>query len=107
MISEITAPQLAEKLKSPNPPLLIDVRELDEYAFCRIPGGQLKPLGQLMQWAREFDANAEIVCYCHSGQRSYMAAHYLQQNFKFKNVANLAGGIDAWSVLVDPSIPRY
>ena len=107
MVPELTAPQLAEKLKSPNPPLLIDVREQDECDFCRIPGGELKPLGGLMQWAGDLDPEAEIVCYCHTGQRSYMAAHYLRQHFKFKNVFNLEGGIDAWSVLVDPGVPRY
>ena len=107
MLPELTAPQLAEKLKGPSPPLLIDVREQDEYDFCRIAGGQLKPLGGLMEWAKDLDPEAEIVCYCHSGQRSYMAAQYLRQYFKFTKVSNLEGGIDAWSALVDPKVPRY
>ena len=106
MVPELTAPQLAEKLKSENPPLLIDVREADEYAFCRIEGGQLKPLGDIMRWAKDLDREAEIVCYCHTGQRSYMAAGYLQQ-LGFKKAFNLAGGIDEWSALVDPKVPRY
>jgi rhodanese-related sulfurtransferase len=106
MVPELTAPQLAEKLKSGNPLLLIDVREADEYAYCRLKSGQLKPLGDIMQWAKDLDPKAETVCYCHTGQRSYVAAGYLQQ-LGFKNVFNLAGGIDEWSVLVDPQVPRY
>ena len=106
MAPEITVLELAEKLKSPNPPLLIDVREADEYDYCRIAGAQLKPLGGIMQWAKDLDREAEIVLQCHVGQRSLIAANYLQ-HLGFKRVYNLTGGIDAWAALVDPQMPRY
>jgi rhodanese-related sulfurtransferase len=105
-VPEVTPPELAEKLKSPNPPLLIDVREPYEFGLCRIEGAQLKPLGGIMDWAQSLDREAEIVLQCHTGVRSGQATAYLR-HLGFKRVFNLRGGIDAWSRLVDPSVPRY
>lgn len=106
MLSEITPIELDEKLKSANPPVLIDVRESDEYGYCRIPGAQLHPLGEIQSWAKLLDREAEIVCQCHTGYRSAQAATFLQR-LGFKRVYNLAGGIDAWSEEVDQNVPRY
>jgi rhodanese-related sulfurtransferase len=106
MIPELTPPQLAEKLKDPNPPLLIDVREPYEYAYCRIEGAHLKPLGDIMRWIKELDPEAEIVFQCHTGMRSAQVTDYAQ-SLGFKRVFNLRGGIDDWSAMVDPSVPRY
>jgi rhodanese-related sulfurtransferase len=106
MIPEITPQQLAEKLHGPNPPLLIDVREPYEYEYCRIEGAQLKPLGQIMIWAKDLDPEAEIILQCHTGMRSAQATGYLQ-SLGFKRVFNLRGGIEAWSIQIDPSVPRY
>jgi rhodanese-related sulfurtransferase len=106
MLPELTARQLADRLNGPNPPLLLDVREPHEHAYCHIPGAQLKPLGEIEEWAKALDSEAEIVCQCHTGVRSYHAARYLQ-HLGFKKVYNLRGGIEAWSADVDPSVPRY
>src|SRR5688572_12274028 len=106
MVPEITVVELSEKLQGSQPPLLIDVREPDEYEFSRIEGAQLKPLGEIMEWAKELDPEAEIVCQCHTGRRSAQAAYYLQ-SLGFKRVFNLKGGIDAWSLQIDPDVPRY
>ena len=106
MLPEITVRELDEKLKSPTPPLLIDVRDEDEFAFCRIEGAQLKPLAEIMNWAKELDPAAEIVLQCHTGSRSAQATMYLQR-LGFKNVANLKGGIDAWALQIDPDVERY
>ena len=106
MIADLTPQQLAAKLKGPNPPLVIDVREPYEYAYSRIEGAQLEPLGQIVVWAKTLNPEAEMVLYCHVGERSAMATAYLQ-NLGFKRVLNLAGGIDAWAALVDPNVPRY
>lgn len=106
MLPEITSKELAEKLKGPNPPLVIDVREPSEHAYCRIEGAALKPLGQIMRWAQEFDKEAEIVLQCHTGARSGQATMFLRQ-LGYRNAVNLRGGIDAWSVQVDPNVPRY
>ena len=106
MVPEITPQQLAKKLKGPHPPLLIDVREPHEHAYCRIEGAQLKPLGGIRRWITELDPEAEIVFQCHTGMRSAQATAYAQ-SLGFKRVFNLQGGIDAWSALVDPKVPRY
>jgi rhodanese-related sulfurtransferase len=106
MVPEITPVQLAERLAGEQPPLLIDVREPDEYEYCRIEAAQLKPLGDIAHWAAELDRDAEIVCQCHTGYRSGQAAQYLTR-LGFKHVYNLRGGIDAWSVQVDPTVARY
>lgn len=105
-IPEISAPALAEKLRGPQPPLVIDVREANEYACCHLAAAQLRPLGKIALWHKEFDPHAEIVLLCHSGFRSMQAAYYLRQQ-GFQNVSNLRGGIDAWAVQVDPTMPRY
>lgn len=106
MVPEINALELAQRLAGPNPPTLVDVREPDEHQYCRIEGAQLKPLGDIATWAAGLDPQAEIVFQCHSGSRSAQATAYLQ-SLGFKHVYNLRGGIDAWSALVDPSVPRY
>jgi rhodanese-related sulfurtransferase len=106
MEPEIYALELAQRIAGPNLPLVIDVREPDEHQYCRIEGAQLKPLGEIATWAVSLDPQAEIVFQCHSGFHSAQATAYLQ-SLGFKHVYNLRGGIDAWSALVDPSVPRY
>lgn len=106
MVPEISVRELDARLRGPTPPLLIDVREPHEWAFCRITGAQLKPMSQIMSWLGALDPSAEIVFQCHSGVRSLQVAQYLQSQ-GFQHVYNLRGGIDAWSLEVDPSVPRY
>lgn len=106
MLKQISVKELAERLKGEHPPILVDVREQDEYAFAHIEGAQLKPLSDIFSWADELDKDKEYVLQCHSGSRSMQAAMLLQQ-LGFANVSNLSGGIDAWSAHIDPSVPRY
>ena len=87
---------------------LIDVRQPWEHEIARLPDDILVPLDQLADRADELapPAGALVVTYCHHGIRSLNAAAILQQ-LGHGNVASLAGGIDAWSQLVDPSVARY
>lgn len=105
-MQEINVKQLAERIHNGAAPALIDVREPNEYAFVHLPGAVLKPLGGIYQWAQELDREQEYVLYCHTGSRSWQAA-YMLERMGFKNVLNLSGGIEAWSLHVDPSAPRY
>jgi adenylyltransferase/sulfurtransferase len=90
-----------------NPRLVvIDVREPHEYAIARIDGARLIPLSELPGRLSEIDGRAEIVTHCHHGMRS-LAALDLLRGAGFANVRSLQGGIDAWSVDVDPEVPRY
>jgi len=107
-IPELSVHEAQSLLSSPTPPRLIDVREVDEWEHCRIPGAELLPLSQFGELApqRLEDPEQPLVIYCHHGGRSARVTEYLIQQ-GFKNVSNLSGGIDAWSIEIDPSISRY
>lgn len=105
-MQEITVEELAKRLKADAAPILIDVREPFEYQIAYIEGAELKPLGNLSNWAQELDKEQEYVMQCHTGARSAYATNVLTQ-LGFKNVKNLVGGIAEWSVRIDPSVPQY
>ena len=105
-MQQMTVTELAERMKNGSTPIMIDVREPNEYAYARLPGAVLKPLGGIYQWAQELDKEQEYVLYCHTGARSWQAA-YLLERMGFKQVCNLSGGINDWSLRVDPNVPRY
>lgn len=90
--------------------VLLDVREPWEMALAsiRIEGARLLsiPMGQIPQRLDELDPLQPIVCYCHHGMRSLQVVAFLQRQ-GFNSVYNLAGGIEAWSVQMDPAVPRY
>lgn len=106
MIGTITVAELKAKQDASASFRLIDVREEHEYQFCRIPGAELKPLGQIAQWIHTLDPNEELILQCHHGMRSHRACLMLASQ-GFTNVTNLTGGIDEWSQSIDPSVPRY
>lgn len=91
-------------------PLLLDVREPWEFeiAAIRIDGATTLnlPMGQIPQRLAELDPAQSILCICHHGMRSAQVVAFLERA-GFDSVYNLAGGIDAWSALVDPAVPRY
>jgi rhodanese-related sulfurtransferase len=87
-------------------PLLLDVREPWEYQTARIEGSKLVPMGEVAARLDELDQDREVVAICHHGGRSMQVAMYLEKN-GFPKVHNLAGGVDAWSRNVDPSVPLY
>jgi molybdopterin/thiamine biosynthesis adenylyltransferase/rhodanese-related sulfurtransferase len=103
---EITPLRLAARLRNGNPPAMVDVREPYEWAIGRIPGARLVPLDSLPQAVPSLDRDAELVVYCHHGVRSAAAVTWLRDQ-GFARVRNLVGGIDRWSLEVDPSLRRY
>lgn len=100
--------EASEWLKTPEPPLLLDVRGADEHAFVALPKSVLIPLNELPTRWKELETSKAhpILVYCHHGMRSLRAALFLRQ-CGFTAVENLDGGIDAWSLDVDPSVARY
>lgn len=104
----ITPAELAAWLKEPTAPALLDVREPGEHDFCALTGSRLLPLGELAERADELTdwRDREIVVYCHHGVRSAHAIGILR-HFGFTRLINLTGGIDRWSLEVDPQVPRY
>lgn len=107
-MNELDVQQCYELLQSDNPPLLIDCRELSEYAFCRIEGATLVPLSDFMGAAEaEFlTADTPAIIYCHHGVRSLNAVFYLREQ-GFTHTFSMRGGIDLWSLDIDSSVPRY
>lgn len=103
---QISPLELKQKKEQGEPFLLLDVREQVEFQFARIPDSTLIPLAQLPSRLGELNPDQEIVTVCHHGVRSLTALGILVKN-GFTNVKNLTGGIDAYSVMADPSIPRY
>ena len=89
-------------------PRLIDCREEDELAICRIDGNEWVALGTFPKALGHLAADQErgIVVYCHHGMRSLRATSFLRAQ-GVKNAFSMAGGIEAWSVLIDPEVPRY
>jgi rhodanese-related sulfurtransferase len=105
-MQEMNVRELADRIKAGDAPQIIDVREPNEYAYARIPGAVLKPLGDFREWSQELDKDREYVLQCHTGSRSWQAA-YLLERMGFQKVYNLSGGIEAWSLHIDASVPRY
>ncbi len=108
MAEEITARDLAERVRRGDPVLLVDVREDWEREIGRIPDDVHVPMNEIPRRLAEVRApdGGALVIYCHAGVRSLMVAGFLEQN-GVPGALSLAGGIDAWSVEVDPSVPRY
>lgn len=109
LLRQLPAPEAHAHLMGEAPPLLLDVREPWEAQTARIsvPGEQrLIPMGQLPARLDELDPAQSVVVYCHHGMRSLQVVAFLERQ-GFESVYNLAGGIDAWSVEVDPQVPRY
>ncbi len=105
---QISPTELAEKLRSANPPHLLDVREQEEHDLVALANSTLIPLGEIGSRAEELEdwRDEEIVVYCHHGIRSMNAIAQLR-HFGFTKLQNLAGGIDRWSSDVDPNLRRY
>jgi adenylyltransferase/sulfurtransferase len=107
-VPEVPAAAVRSALERGEDLLLLDVRQPEEFAIARIEGARLLPLGELEGRIAEFDAwrGRRVVVTCHHGMRAARAGRILRQH-GFARVENLAGGIEAWSLTVDPSVPRY
>ncbi len=102
----ITVQELDTMFKNGDDFFLLDVREPDEFETARIPGSTLIPLGELPERLSELPADKKIAVHCKSGGRSGRAVDFLRQN-GFADSWNVAGGINAWSNEIDPSVPTY
>jgi molybdopterin/thiamine biosynthesis adenylyltransferase/rhodanese-related sulfurtransferase len=105
---ETSAAELAARRARGEEMLLLDVREADELARARIEGSHWIPLGDLPARVEELSAwrDRPVVVHCHHGGRSARACALLAEH-GFRRLENLQGGIEAWSLSVDPAVPRY
>jgi rhodanese-related sulfurtransferase len=103
---QISAKEVSERIARSDKLLLVDVREPWEYDLCKIPGAKLIPLGTLPAKLNSLLDADEVICYCHHGIRSLDAAVWLRQQ-GVESAKSMAGGIERWSLEVDPNVPRY
>lgn len=106
MIDQLSVDDLKRKLDAGEKFVLVDVRQANELDICKIAGAIHIPLHELTQRVGELDPSSEIVMQCHHGGRSQRAAEFLVSQ-GFRNVANLAGGIEEWAARIDPDMARY
>ena len=103
---EIAPAELKQTLDRGDKILLIDVRELWEYDIAHIAASKLIPMGSIPANLQSIDSGDPVVVYCHHGMRSLDVAVWLRAQ-GVENVRSLAGGIDRWSLEIDPKVPRY
>jgi rhodanese-related sulfurtransferase len=105
-IGELEPTQLRVRLDRGDAITILDVREPEEIRLAAFPGALHIPMGEIPARLSELAQSAELVVVCHHGMRSAQIAMYLARA-GFERVSNLSGGIDEWSLTVDPAIPRY
>jgi rhodanese-related sulfurtransferase len=104
---ELDATQTAQRLADDaDNTVLLDVREPQELAIAKVAGAVHIPMGEIPTRLAELDPDKTIICMCHGGMRSAQVAGFLAAQ-GYAKVINLAGGINAWSQLVDPEVPTY
>jgi rhodanese-related sulfurtransferase len=104
MVAEVSAIEFQSRRAAGA--LLLDVRNDWELAIAPVPDAVHIPMAELPQRLGELDPMRETVVICRSGGRSHRVAQFLEQQ-GFRSVANLSGGVLAWSREIDPSIPEY
>lgn len=105
-IPEITVSELNVSLASPHPPTLIDVREAEELEISRFDNYRHVPMSEIPARMHELDREDDLVIVCRSGNRSARVTAYLL-SAGFTKVRNLAGGINEWARLIEPTLSRY
>lgn len=100
----LTPQQFSEKIA--HGAIILDVRQPEELALAHLPDALNIPLNELPHRIHELTPQTPIAILCHHGVRSEMAAHFLERQ-GFSEVSHLAGGIDAWSLMMDTQVPRY
>jgi rhodanese-related sulfurtransferase len=103
---QIEPADLAKRISAQEKVHLLDVRTREEFDAVKIDGAEFFAQELMQEGMSRWNRDELLVIYDHQGQRSLDAAAYFQGH-GFKDVRSLRGGIDAWSVEVDPNLPRY
>ena len=104
---EITVSEAKRLLQAPGASTtLIDVREPWETQLCRLESALLIPMQQIPEHLDTLPTDRRLLIMCHHGGRSLSVTKYLRTQGRLA-VSNVAGGIDAWSEQIDPSVLRY
>jgi rhodanese-related sulfurtransferase len=103
---EISATEVKRRMDAGEKFMLVDVREPHEHALCQIEGAVLIPMGTIPSNLQRLDADEEVICFCHHGMRSLDVANWLRSR-GVSSAKSMSGGIDRWSLEIDPKVPRY
>ncbi len=103
---EVSIQEAQRLLASAQPPFLLDVREPSEFAVCQLPGAKLIPMNTVPERLAEIPRDVPVLVHCHHGGRSMRVTQFLRSK-GYAQVANVQGGIDAWSLQIDPKVRRY
>jgi rhodanese-related sulfurtransferase len=106
---EISAPEVKRRLDAGEKLHLIDVREPQEHALARIAGADLIPMRSVPAELQSLEARADsapLIVFCHHGVRSLNVVNWLRQQ-GLDACQSMTGGIDDWSLTIDPAVPRY
>ena len=104
---EISVEETKRLLDSrPDAVVLLDIREPHEVEICRIPGARHIPMRQIPEHLGDLPQDKHLLIHCHHGGRSLRVTEFLRSR-GFSAVSNVAGGIDAWSLQIDPTLRRY
>lgn len=105
---EISCQEVKAKLDQGDDLVLLDCREREEHAVVAINNAVLLPMSEIQQRIDELKPHREraIVIHCHHGMRSAQVATWLRSQ-GFEQAQSMAGGIDAWALIIDTSLPRY
>lgn len=106
---EVSPQEVKRRIDSGEKLHLIDVREPEEFALTRIEGGDLIPMRSVPAELQKLEAKADegaLIVFCHHGVRSLNVVHWLREQ-GVEACQSMTGGIEAWSLMVDPSVPRY
>jgi len=106
---EITPQDVYQRLQAGEKFALVDVREPGEFQLARINGAELIPMRTVPAELSRLDAKADetpLIVFCHHGVRSLNVVHWLREQ-GLDACQSMAGGIDRWSLEIDPTLPRY
>ncbi|MGB7436525.1 MAG: rhodanese-like domain-containing protein [Candidatus Acidiferrum sp.] len=103
---EILPREVKQRLDRGEKLVLVDVREPHEHAICHIEGAVLIPMRSTPANLQQLDLDEDVICFCHHGMRSLDVANWLRGQ-GVKSAKSMSGGIDRWSVEIDPAVPRY
>jgi adenylyltransferase/sulfurtransferase len=103
---EVTPKDVKQLLDSGGKFLFVDVREPQEHAITHIEGAKLIPMREVPAHLAEIEAAGDVILFCHHGMRSLDAAAWLRSQ-GVEGARSMSGGIDRWSLEIDPKVPRY